>query len=347
MILTYKIKHLQDYTDELRKAIQVANFAVKNTDLLSSKHVKHIGLKSAISNAVLYKYGHIKTIKKVSSANLIIPNQHMSVNKDKREVHIPCLKLRFNYRLREFVKINQIEINGEYCFVSIQVEELPEYIPVKTLGIDRNTTGHCCVAACPETGKVLKLGKQANHIHKKYKNQRHNFQKKGKYKLVKTIKNRESRKIRDINHKMSRKIVDHAFQNSMCIVLENLKGIRKNKKHTRSFNGSLNSWSYYELEQFVVYKSKLLGVPVYKIDPRYTSQQCGRCGLLGERNGKSFKCPHCGHVEDADVNASFVIALRHKGILQLPGDRDSGKGNTDIPKRATKKKALTLEPHVL
>ncbi|MDD3982851.1 MAG: zinc ribbon domain-containing protein [Candidatus Omnitrophica bacterium] len=76
----------------------------------------------------------------------------------------------------------------------------------------------------------------------------------------------------------------------------------------------------------------MLGIPVVKIDPQYTSQQCSKCGLLGERKGKSFKCS-CGHVEDADVNASFVIGLRHCGILLLPKDRVLGKGNTDIPKK--------------
>ena len=42
-------------------------------------------------------------------------------------------------------------------------------------------------------------------------------------------------------------------------------------------------------------------------------------------------------MENADVNASFVIALRHIGILQLPVDRDAGKGSTDTPKMATVK----------
>ena len=57
------------------------------------------------------------------------------------------------------------------------------------------------------------------------------------------------------------------------------------------------------------YKSKLPGVPIAYIDPTYTSQTFSRYGRIGNRNGKNVECPDCGHVEHADVNAAFNIAL--------------------------------------
>jgi putative transposase len=200
------------------------------------------------------------------------------------------------------------------------------------MGVDLNTTGHILVAAIPKTGKVLKLGKKAHHTHQKYKNIRKKLQKKRKYRAVKALKNRESRVIKDLNHKISTKLVKEAKEKKAGLVLEDLKQIRKTAKTSKKFRYALHSWSFYQLRIFIEYKAKLLGVPVVKIAPCYTSKQCSRCGLLGERKGKCFKCS-CGHIENADVNASFVISLRHQGMLQSPLDRDNGEGRLARPMR--------------
>ena len=331
MILTYKIKHNTDLILELEKARKIAAFAIK-TGSLSSASVKHFGLKSVISNQILRKYGRNKKVKRVSNVKLTVPSQGIRVNGN--VLYVPCLKLNLVLN-KSFEKVNQIELDREYAFVSVTVKEAPAIEPKQYLGIDLNATGHCVVVANETTGKVLKLGKKAQYVHLKYKNARRRFQKKAKYSLVKKMKNRESRIVRDLNHKISRRIVDEAIKQNAGIVLEDLKGIRKTKKQAKSFKYSLHSWSFYQLKQFVEYKAKLHGIPVIKIDPRYTSQQCSKCGLLGNRNGKLFKCPACGHVEHADVNAAFTIAERHTGIVRLPVEREIGKGSTDTPQRAT------------
>jgi len=328
MILTFKQKHHFDLSDELLKARQVALFALK-TKSRTSKDVRHIGLKSALSNQVLKKYSSNKKLRKISSVKLTVPAQ--AIKYADSAIKIPCLKMKLGFN-RAVEKINQIELDERYAYISCTVAE-PEQYPCTTwIGVDLNATGHCLVAANPATGKVLKLGKQAQHIHKKYKNMRRELQKEKKYKSVKRTRNKESRVIRDINHKIAIKVVREARKQQAGIVLEDLEGIRHRAKSSKQFRYILNSWSCYQLKTFIEYKAKLQGVPVVKIDPRYTSQQCSRCGLLGERSGKQFKCS-CGHVENADVNASFVISLRHQGILQSPVDRDIGEGRLARPRR--------------
>ena len=336
MILTYKIKHGADLSLDLEKAYKVAKFAVVNKGVFSSAAVSHLGLKSVISNQILRKYGRNRDCKRVTSVKMPVPAQGIKYNEDEQQLRIPSLDLSLSVaNLPPFQKINQVEVGPVYAYVAVTVPEQSQMPVDEWVGVDLNTTGHCCVVANPSTGKVLKLGKKAHHTHTKYKNQRKRFQRKEKLKLAKQTKTRESRIVRDLNHKISRKVVDYALKNKAGIVLEDLTGIRKTKKQAKSFKYALHSWSFFQLQSFLEYKAKLLGVPVVKIDPAYTSQQCSRCGLLGNRSKKQFKCPACGHVENADCNASFTIALRHQGVIRLPAERDAGKGSTDTPEEAT------------
>ena len=334
MILTYIIKHGRDFSFELEKAKQIAEFAVK-THTLSSKDVKQFGLKSIISNQILRKYSRNKTIKRVRHVNLIIPSRGIRADREKKEIYIPSLKLSLHYNFRDdFEKINQIEMDEQYAYVSVTIPEKPMIQPQTWLGVDRNATGHVAVIADPQTGKVWKLGKKAEHIHNKYREIRRKLQKVRKYRLLKKIKNRESRIMKDLNHKVSRKVIQVAKENNAGIKLEKLDGIRNNRKHTKSFNYGLNSWSFYQLQKFIEYKAKLNGIPITYVEPKNTSKECSRCGSIGIREGKSFKCLTCGHVDHADANASFNIALRPPlvgSVGQLHADRDACKGSTDTP----------------
>ena len=68
--------------------------------------------------------------------------------------------------------------------------------------------------------------------------------------------------------------------------MEDLEGIRKSKikgNGSRNVNRLVNSWSFYRLQFFVTYKAKLLGIPVIKVQPHYTSQLCSYCGIKGNR----------------------------------------------------------------
>lgn len=113
------------------------------------------------------------------------------------------------------------------------------------------------------------------------------------------------------------------------------------KKYMWSNEYSLNSWSFHQLQQFIEYKARLQGVEVAYIDPHATSKRCSLCGHTGNRHSKKFECPHCGHVDHADVNAAFNIALTPKGNGQFSAERDAGKGSTDTPQKILARKTLS------
>ncbi|OIO23262.1 transposase [Candidatus Micrarchaeota archaeon CG_4_10_14_0_2_um_filter_49_7] len=319
MILTYKLKHNRDFSRELSLAKKVADYAIANRPI-SSKDVKHIGLKSMIANQILRKYSRSKTVKEAKSVNLGIPSQGVRVVG--KEIQIPCLRLKLPIlSSQKFEKINQIEIGKEYAFVSVSIKEPEKYHPTSVIGVDRNTNKHVLVASNIDTGKVLKLGKECQHVHLKYKHLRKELQAKGKFSLLKKIKHRESNIIKNINHQISKRLVEEAKDNNAIIVLEELKDIRKTTKCRRKQRYSLNSWSFCQLGDMIEYKSKKYGVPIAYIAPQYTSQRCSRCGHIEANNRKikQFHCVKCGVVENADANAGFNIASLYQSGISRSG----------------------------
>lgn len=338
--LTYKIKHTYDLTVELEKAKQIAEFAIKNR-VLSSKYVKQFGLKSIISNQILRKYARNKKCKHVHKVKLTIPSTGIHVKNT--SICIPSLKMNLTFD-KIVEKICQIELDNTYAYICCAVKDEPLQKEIGYIGVDRNATGHIAVAAIGST--ILKLGKNAPHVHRKYQKIRKKAQKRKKFKFLKTLRNKEQRIVKDINHKISKKLVDVAKKNRLAIKLEKLTGIR-NKKQGKKMNGIKSNWSFYQLEQMIEYKSKLLGVNVIYIDPAYTSQKCSKCGLLGNRNQKLFVCKECGHMDHADANAAFNIAKALMYDLSTR-DRDLVESQTDMAQVAMfEKRQTTTEPQVL
>lgn len=337
MLLTYKVRHSRDLRGELSKAREVAEYAIEHRSR-SSADVKHIGLKSMIANQVLRKYGNDRKARVVKNPVLIVPGQGIQYDSQTRIMKIPCLKMKLDVSyLPPFNKVKQVELNHEFAFVTVTINE-PSLREVENwIGVDLNSTGHIAVAANPATGKVQKFGKEAPHIHRKYSKMRRRLYIEGHPRVAKKkIKRKENNIVKDINHKVSRAIVNEAAQQACGIKLERLSDIRTTARQSKSSRAPLHSWSFYQLQTMIEYKAKLLGIPVAYVDPAFTSQQCSRCGRLGTRNGKDFTCS-CGHVDHADVNASFNIALRpslEESDGRLHQDRDWCKGRIDTPQEA-------------
>lgn len=337
-ILTYKVKHNRDFSEDITIAFDIANFAINNRDKLSSKYVKHFGLKSSVANQILKKYGRNHKCTEVHNVKLIVPGQQIKYND--HIVRIVPYKIEF-YLVPEVISIRNIEIDNEYYYVACEVSCEPTKETIGFLGIDRNAKGHNVVATNTINNKVIKLGKALDHIKQKAKDLRDQANSKKQYKRSKAIAKKANNRTKGIGHKMSRTIVNYASENNLTIVMEKLDGILKNKKsikrkdkdiqkRQRSLNYTIHSWGFYQFAKQIEYKAALAGIPVKYIDPAYTSQRCSRCGQIGLRDKKEFKCPHCGHADHADVNAAFNIAytLSSDCLLQ---DRVCSKGSTDTP----------------
>jgi IS605 OrfB family transposase len=85
----------------------------------------------------------------------------------------------------------------------------------------------------------------------------------------------------------------------------------------------LSQWQRRLMRQSVTNAAERRGLLVEDVNPAYTSQDCSRCGLRGERRRHAFGCPHCGHEAHADVNAAVNIRLRYT-LLRQRGPLSAG-----------------------
>ncbi len=151
------------------------------------------------------------------------------------------------------------------------------------------------------SGKATKQ-KRANF--KKVRQQLQQRKTKSSRKRLKKIGQRENRWMQDINHCITKALTEQNPKHTL-FVLENLTGIRQATEKIRLKDRYVSvSWSFYDLEQKLIYKAKKHQCSVIKVNPAYTSQTCPVCGHTerANRNKKIhlFNCRNCGYQSNDD-----------------------------------------------
>lgn len=159
-----------------------------------------------------------------------------------------------------------------------------------------------------------KLQSQRKRLQKSLKTASGGHGRNKKLKAFEKVKKQEAHFVETYCHMISKNVVDFALKhNAKYINIENLTGY-----NTSEF--ILNNWSYYKLQEYIIYKAAKYGIEVRKINPCYTSQICSVCGNweYGQRKSQSvFECANesCdSHKKyekigfNADFNAARNIA---------------------------------------
>jgi IS605 OrfB family transposase len=136
---------------------------------------------------------------------------------------------------------------------------------------------------------------------------------------LKAIGQRENRWMQDVNHCISKALVESNPKHTL-FVLEDLTGIRSVTERVKTKDRYVSvSWSFYDLEQKLIYKAKQNQSTVIKVDPRYTSQCCPVCGHIEKSNRNKkihlFTCKNCGYSSNDDRIGA--MNLYHMGISYL------------------------------
>lgn len=209
--------------------------------------------------------------------------------------------------------------DGSY-YLQIQIgSEPPQVQSVENvLGVDLGRTD----IAVTSNGEKFS-GKQVTQIRDRYSWVRASLQHKASKgtrssrrrcrQLLKRLGGRERRFQAWLNHTISYRLIQQAKSEKTAITLEDLTGIRERTNElprTKTERRRSNSWAFFQLRMFLLYKGIKFGVKVHLVDPRYTSKTCHVCNVLGNRQGKKFSCLNvpCGWIGDADENGAKNIA---------------------------------------
>jgi putative transposase len=132
-------------------------------------------------------------------------------------------------------------------------------------------------------------------------------------------------------HQVADAVIEFAEGRKAAIVLEDLRGIKPRKN--RELNRRLSVWPRRRLHEIIEYKAAWRGIPVMKVDPRYSSRKCPICGRISDsRMGTEFKC-ECGWHLDRHINASINLLQTaiSKGLEVAGGLRfDPGAFQHDV-----------------
>lgn len=206
--------------------------------------------------------------------------------------------------------------NGDYYIqIAVELDTPPTGKTPKVIGVDLGRRD----IATTSTNSCWN-GSQLQTTRDRYCRVRALLQSKrtrGARRLLKRLSGREARFQKNINHSISRQLINEAKAAGAALAFEDLTDIGKSlntKPRSKTERRRTNNWAFYQLRMFVTYKSVLAGVEIVFVPPAYTSQTCSRCHHIhpskgkSYRNGKVFKCGHCGLEADADWNAANNIA---------------------------------------
>ena len=215
----------------------------------------------------------------------------------------------FNHSIYKFGTAKLVNKHGKYYLhipVTYEVEERNISDICNVVGIDR---GINFVVATYDSkhksgfvnGKAIKQKRADYSRLRKELQMRHTPSSRRR---LKAIGQRENRWMQDINHQVSKALATGNPKHTL-FVLEDLTGIRNATERVKTKDRYVSvSWSFYDLEQKLIYKAKQNQSSVIKVDPRYTSQCCPCCGHIekANRNKKMhlFTCKNCGYKSNDD-----------------------------------------------
>ena len=200
--------------------------------------------------------------------------------------------------------------------ISKEVEiEIPD--DPTPIGVDMGTV-NLAVVSTPST-VLFFSGREWWHRRRRWKEIRERLQKERRFRAIKKLGDKERRYNIDLAHKISRAIVEVAKkERNPVIVMEDLTNIRDGMDFSSEENYKNHGWFFNRLQSFIAYKAIEAGIPVFLVDPEWTSATCPKCGDAHPKNRDRrrhiYKCQYCGYTLNDDLVAARNIARLFKHV---------------------------------
>lgn len=242
-----------------------------------------------------------------------LTKQVFSVNTLDGRIKLPFysagMEQYFDHDMYKFGTAKLVQKHGKYYLhipVTYEVKESSLADICHVVGIDRGI--NFVVATYDSKRKSgFVSGKQIKQKRAQYAKIRKQLQQvrtPSSRRRLKAIGSRENRWMQDVNHQVSKALVENNPKHTL-FVLEDLSGVRHVTEKVNLKDRYVSvSWSFYDLEQKLIYKAKQHQSSVLKVDPAYTSQTCPICGHTEKANRNKklhlFCCKNCGYKSNDD-----------------------------------------------
>jgi len=186
------------------------------------------------------------------------------------------------------------------------------YVPESALSLDTNEHSLDGVFAKGDDVKTVKaefsdiaMIQQRHHDRRKRLQKKKAHDRRTSKRLCRREGCREHRRIEYRLHQVANAVLSFAENQKSAVVLEDLKGFKP--RWNKEPNRRLSLWPRRKLHRIIEYKAQWRGIPVVKVDPRYSSRTCPICGRIQDsRMGTEFVCG-CGWRLDRHINASLNL----------------------------------------
>lgn len=253
------------------------------------------------------------------------------------KLHVPSVgtcRVRLSRELPEGARVKQLRItrraSGWYALLVIETpKETPLPKTGQSVGVDVGVKDFCTLSNGEAIANPKHLAKCADKLAKLQRNA--SKKKKGSANRKKAVRKvalahetvANARK--DFHHKVALDLVRRF--DVIAVEALNIRGMVRNRKLSKAILDV--AWSsFFSITEC---KAGSAGKRFEKVDPRFTSQTCSKCGHRQKMPLKIriFDCENCNHSQDRDENAAINILGKGIAEVTLGEIRDSVYANQE------------------